>query len=299
MDESPSKATPRAVPRLPEVKVKSEFEEISAQPDSDDVAMLFAPAQQQPSIETSESGKTEPTPQPVQVKVVIPMSSPTQLNEPAEEVPSAERTSGVELPSSNDPTRFAAAVDAADAPSERPKKRVRMAGPIDEPENPFTQHPNLSQRSQLSQLSQRSASSAHSHPTVSSDSTDPAVHFAKDAWQFYLAPPSARDVTATMESSGIPTVIYQEPYYSNPVDVPPRAKMFAGRMFALKGNTVADLQEFDVTGITPKTKRWLKTKRTASVRVPRGWEYAVPPPRLDKVVKWCHDEDVELYKRGE
>lgn len=293
-DESPSKATPRPTVKVKQelqaVTVKSEFEEIGAKPPDDEVATLFAPAQQYPSEESASTEKEEP--------VDPPQSSPTQLNEPIDPGPTAVREAETSLPVSDDPTRVASAEEPKT--TERPKKRVRMAGPIDEPDNPFTEHFDLSQRSQAShhsQLSQRSASSAHSGPTINSDSTAPSI-LAKGVLQFHLLPPTAREVMGTMESQGIPTVVYQEPYYSNPVDVPPRAKMFAGRMFALKGSAVEDLPEFDVLGITPKSRKWLKIKRTAVVSIKHGWEYGLPPPRLGSVVSWCQQEDEKILEQS-
>ena len=87
-----------------------------------------------------------------------------------------------------------------------------------------------------------------------------------------------------------PEVVYTEPYYSNVVDVPPRAKMFAGRMFTLKGNTVSDLTEFRHSYPTPD-KSWLKTRKHDPQKADFGWEYAIPPPRWKEVVEFCEKED--------
>jgi DNA polymerase zeta len=97
-----------------------------------------------------------------------------------------------------------------------------------------------------------------------------------------------------MEEYGLDTVEYHEPFYSDPADVPPRPKLFAGRAFRVKTNSVAGLPDFEhqvSPGETPK--RWLKTRQIKSVRVQHGWEYALPPPSLRRVVAYCEQEDAD------
>jgi DNA polymerase zeta len=105
-------------------------------------------------------------------------------------------------------------------------------------------------------------------------------------------------VQGTIESYGEPSVVYQEPFYSNTVDVPPRAKMFGGRMFSIKGSAVADLQEFG-SSVPFMSKRWLKTKTSQNGRARYGWEYGLPPPSFDQVVHWCTKQDDEATEQGE
>jgi DNA polymerase zeta len=196
------------------------------------------------------------------------------------------------------------AVDTVtDAPvqssQDRPKKRVRLVGPIDEPENPFTQQSQHSQRSQQSQprASNNSLASSQTAETSETTSTVPS-NLSRTAWTFRRQPPSSRDVQETIESYGEPSVVYQEPFYSNRVDVPPRAKMFGGRMFSIKGSAVADLQEFD-SSVPFMGKRWLKTKTSQNGSARYGWEYGLPPPSFDQVVDWCTKQDDEAREQGE
>lgn len=113
--------------------------------------------------------------------------------------------------------------------------------------------------------------------------------FSSTAWRLRQPPPPVREILESMETLGLRTGIYQDPYYSNPLDVPPRAKMFAGRMFTLKGNTVDNLQEFehDVATSGP----WLRRVKAEPEMARYGWEYAVPPPSLRTVAEWCRKVD--------
>jgi hypothetical protein len=91
-----------------------------------------------------------------------------------------------------------------------------------------------------------------------------------------------------MEEYGVNSVIYTEPHYSNRADIPPRAKMFAGRMFNLRGNGVKELEEFE-SSFEGKAKG--KARVRDKVKGGSGWEYAPLPPRLQTVTKWCEEED--------
>ena len=173
---------------------------------------------------------------------------------------------------------------------ERPKKRVRMASltPSNRRAGVVSQPTPISSGGTITSLP--------SVPTDDSGSTL-ATGFSKSAWRPRLAPPSLRDVTDSMESRGLPSVVYQEPFYSSALDVPPRAKMFAGRMFSLKGNGVGDLPDFELS--KPETAKWLKSKRRDAEQTQFGWEFGLPPPTRKKVCAWCAAEDAEALEAGE
>ena len=164
----------------------------------------------------------------------------------------------------------------------RPKKRVRMASP----ESGLAPRPP-SQPSQTIVSSAETLTSAHTVTSAKSEGSGSTLplNFSRTSWQFRATPPLLRDVMQTIE----PEVVYTEPHYSNAVDVPPRAKMFAGRMFTLKGNGVPELPEFLGTGATDKS--WLRTRKTTREKARFGWEWAFTPPRLGEVVDFCRKED--------
>lgn len=169
----------------------------------------------------------------------------------------------------------------------RPTKRVRMASP-NIASQVVSSQPLLPtpQRLTLSQLS------AKSHVTEDSTSTVPS-NLSSTAWTYRSTPPSRQQIANTMEEHGVDSVIYTDPHYSNRTDIPGRAKMFAGRMFTLRGNGIKEMQEFESSfgGLKGKLRAG-KGKKAGHY----GWEYAPLPPRRRTVVAWCEERDAEAEK---
>ncbi|KAI3397309.1 hypothetical protein diail_10966 [Diaporthe ilicicola] len=121
------------------------------------------------------------------------------------------------------------------------------------------------------------------------------------SWIFALdhLPPSAADVCATMQDHSLPDVIYQDAFYSQEKDVPPRMREYAGREFRLEGITLPFLPDFDATGQSAATyglsvegnpnnkkqteQEYQRKSRQCSFR---GWEIAEPPPTFQEVSDW-------------
>lgn len=203
-----------------------------------------------------------------------PQTSPTLRN--------ASPTLRNNSPTPGDTSTSQKLTSQEDAATLRPRKRVRMASP----------ESNLAP-SQLSQLIASSAETLTSAQTDVSTTGSTRSNLSKTCWQFHLAPPLPRDVALSID----PQVVYTEPHYSNPVDVPPRAKMFAGRMFTLKGCGVPDLPDFVPTIVGGNS--WLKTRKTALERSRYGWEHAPLPPKRRDVVQWCQEEDEKVLAECE
>ena len=115
-------------------------------------------------------------------------------------------------------------------------------------------------------------------------------------------PPSSSLFNSTMMHAGVPTVIYQDAYYSNEADVPNRAREYAGREFKLQSTTVPYLPPFDPsctsaasTGEYPPVVVE-KSKVVAAYRLRshlcslRNWEIARPPPSFQEVDAWMHKD---------
>lgn len=175
-----------------------------------------------------------------------------------------------------------AAVMQEDTP--RPTKRVRMAAPDYLASQVVSSQPLLPTppRLTLSQLS------AKSHITEDSASTVPS-NLSSTAWTYRTAPPSRQQIANTMEEYGVDSVIYTDPHYSNRSDIPGRAKMFAGRMFTLRGNGVRELREFESNFGGLKGKLRAGNPKTVGHL---GWEYAPLPPRKQAVVAWCMEQNI-------
>jgi len=60
-------------------------------------------------------------------------------------------------------------------------------------------------------------------------------------WRLAQAPPDRARVSATWAAYDLPGVVYRQPFYSNPADVPPRPFVFAGREYAFKPATLDHL----------------------------------------------------------
>jgi DNA polymerase zeta len=114
-------------------------------------------------------------------------------------------------------------------------------------------------------------------------------------------PPSGLSVISTLSDLNLPSMIYQEAFYSNELDVPERAREWAGREFKLESLTVPYLPEFDPTctseaslgekpGIIPDR---IKEERDYQIRRRNcgllSWEVLEPPPTYAEVEKWYHD----------
>ncbi|KAK4133418.1 hypothetical protein BT67DRAFT_423459 [Trichocladium antarcticum] len=144
-----------------------------------------------------------------------------------------------------------------------------------------------------------SRSSLPASETLSSSPT-PRLHWSGSTTMFFVSatPPSMEEVCSTMKSYGLPDVIYQDAFYSNDSDVPPRAREYAGREYRLDGNSVPYLPDFDPTGQSPATfgvkpesgPDFSETEsaydRQQSECTLRSWEIAEPPPTFAEVDRW-------------
>lgn len=116
--------------------------------------------------------------------------------------------------------------------------------------------------------------------------------------------PSATEVTQTLGDDFRPSVIYQQPYYSNDNDVPDRPFEYAGRTFKLRGNTVPYLPPFDPTGMAPymygedshildQMDRKTRTRNNEIARKActiTRWEFAPTLPTFAEVKTWFEEE---------
>ncbi|KAI9322888.1 hypothetical protein BX666DRAFT_1899270 [Dichotomocladium elegans] len=80
-------------------------------------------------------------------------------------------------------------------------------------------------------------------------------------------------------------VKYQEPYYSNPVDVPAKPKVFAGKEFRLVSNNIRYLEQVRDTYFEGDPDLWKRSRITI-------WEPAQKPPSAQQV-----RQDLEAKKR--
>jgi len=98
-------------------------------------------------------------------------------------------------------------------------------------------------------------------------------------------PPSNAELELTLDSMGIPPKIYQDAYYSNEKDVPPRPREYAGREFKLQSNTTPFLPDFDPSGDGTSTL-WVQKPNRKPLPSIRVWEILQPPPSRAETDQW-------------
>ncbi|GAA5909183.1 hypothetical protein JCM8208_003404 [Rhodotorula glutinis] len=144
--------------------------------------------------------------------------------------------------------------------------------------------------------SQRSATPVQTsqNTTDSGDSVIPLApprrlsSYPLSARSFIFAepPPASSSVVAALERDNRSYVVYKDPYYSKPADVPRRKREYAGRSFLLKGSTIVDLVPFvhhDALGPLPSERSSAPLSRMLDVS---AWEYAVRPPTRGDMDEW-------------
>ncbi|GAA6052660.1 hypothetical protein JCM3770_003916 [Rhodotorula araucariae] len=108
---------------------------------------------------------------------------------------------------------------------------------------------------------------------------------------FAESPPSATQLVRALERADQSYVVYKDPFYSKPADVPNRKREYAGRAFRIKGDTIQYLTSFvhhDALGARPAGETGAQGRRVRKVRT---WEYAVRPPARAQMQDWLREYD--------
>ncbi|KAF4446334.1 DNA polymerase zeta subunit [Fusarium austroafricanum] len=119
---------------------------------------------------------------------------------------------------------------------------------------------------------------------------------------FSSLPPTVADVASGMKEYLLPSVLYQDAYYSKEKDVPERTREYGGKEFRLQSNTLPFLPEFDPDGFSPasyglkydtvdKATAELEYKRQRKKCSLRNWEIADPPPSYQEVESWWAEKE--------
>ncbi|MCJ1245822.1 DNA polymerase zeta [Trapelia coarctata] len=117
------------------------------------------------------------------------------------------------------------------------------------------------------------------------------------------SPPPSSDISSTMQCTKIPSMIYQDAYYSDERDVPERPREYAGKEFKLESNTLPYLADFGPTSMSlasigekpgnfvnkiAEEKIHQNLRRICSLRV---WEIEDSPPTRVTVQRWLDEYD--------
>ncbi|KAJ4286287.1 DNA polymerase zeta [Kalmusia sp. IMI 367209] len=123
-------------------------------------------------------------------------------------------------------------------------------------------------------------------------------------WTFYYGtlPPSTDDIERSLFDAGMPSVLYQDAYYSDERDVPELSREYAGRGFKLQSTSFPYLPIFDPTGtsisswfgqsavVLDKNKESADTNLRSLTCNLRHWEYEYAPPSYEEVDLWLREE---------
>lgn len=103
----------------------------------------------------------------------------------------------------------------------------------------------------------------------------------QNRYVYSVQPPSKSDLKDQLQARGLPSKIYQLPYYSKDCDIPEGSKEYAGLVYNLKGGQgIATLEEWS-TGESKKKSD--DSKFGLDVVGIGGWEYASHPPSVKEV----------------
>lgn len=147
----------------------------------------------------------------------------------------------------------------------------------------------------------------HSSPNSSiSLSAKPRISTTKSGqssfgFEYVLPPPSKEEIASTLETLGIPYMVYKDPYYSNLEDVPEQGWEFGGLYFELQGgdgygpreewheNGVVDEVAQDHPEVVNASLSAQIFKEVMDVKDVPGWEFSGIPPSRRQVIKWVAD----------
>ncbi|CEH17017.1 probable catalytic subunit of dna polymerase zeta upr-1 [Ceraceosorus bombacis] len=181
---------------------------------------------------------------------------------------------------------------------------VRFADSTMDPAGPSVCVSHQRMESSSSTGKNTGSSTSVTEPSASYDSlasaSDRSVKPTK-AWQYGVPAPLTSEVVNSFGFFGLPTIDYQDPYYSNPADVPKSAREYAGRSFKFSSKTVRYLQPFfaaapDESDSVLSPTKAARDKREAqkAARHARAlskhqyqWTFCTSPPPRHRVQEWC------------
>jgi DNA polymerase zeta len=174
-------------------------------------------------------------------------------------------------------------------------------------DNPFvtpTKRPAESKHSSVAKLSSsaswklsRSAKSSSRKTRVKfadtlevASSSPSAGHVpARPAYQYAFLAPTKEEVMDSFAEFDLSREEHVAPFYSNPEDVPEKAREYAGRSFTFKSITLPFLSEFDHY---TRDEGALVAAVGGAPRM-RSWEFSQPLPSRQEVKAWAHEEETD------
>lgn len=141
----------------------------------------------------------------------------------------------------------------------------------------------------------------------------------KELLCFYLDPPDPATSASELRRANLPTIVYQDAYYSDEKDVPDRPREYAGREFKIESYTLPYLPDFDPTGLSlashgektaavidkiTQQKFYQKQRTNCDMRI---WEIDQRPPTRSDILSWLETvennisplEETSRYGKGD
>ena len=118
------------------------------------------------------------------------------------------------------------------------------------------------------------------------------------AWKLFTSSPiTPAELRHDFSVSNLPTMIYQDPFYSTEHDVPERPREYAGREYRLGSHTCSYLPAFDASGLSSaageiptlvldKYREDLAFSRRRNACDLRVWEFSKAPPTSADIRQW-------------
>ncbi|GAA6018210.1 hypothetical protein JCM11491_005634 [Sporobolomyces phaffii] len=135
----------------------------------------------------------------------------------------------------------------------------------------------------VSQTPTNSDSTSSDHP-LAIQTTRRATSFplSRNSFEYASRPPTAAHLYDSVKNK----IVYKDPYYSKPSDVPRGPREFAGKSFTIEGDTIKFHKPFLHYGTSPAAA--LARQNVESPRIARTarWEYSERPPSKKDAIDW-------------
>lgn len=105
-------------------------------------------------------------------------------------------------------------------------------------------------------------------------------------------PPTTAQLYESLNRNRQPYVIYKDPYYSNPKDVPRKDREFAGKSYSIDGDSIKFLKPFLHHGMSPfaALSQQQQTESVPRIAGTTKWEFSERPPSKKAMKEWLVKE---------
>lgn len=124
----------------------------------------------------------------------------------------------------------------------------------------------------------------------------PPYSYSSNAFYWSVPASTAESLLNSIEESNRSRVVYRDPYYSNPRDIPSMPRIYGGRSFRLQGNTIKDLAPFKHWSASSKGIGRPRAQKRAGIT---QWEYNNRPPTRREASAWIETDAASRITRAQ